>query len=96
MHVLILVDIGRSMGGLKLIRAKELVQILLSLLDENFLLNLIVFNETLVQWRPEELTSVEEAFHCTSDIIESARAFLEDLEAKVLLPPTFFIQNNAS
>ena len=89
MHVLILVDIGRSMGGPKLIRATELVRILLSLLDENFLLNLIVFNETVSQWRPEEVSSVEEAFHSTSDVIESAMAFVEDLEAKVMLEPAF-------
>jgi hypothetical protein len=80
------------MGGPKLIRAKELVQILVSLLDENFLLNMIAFNETVAQWRPEELTSVEEAFHCTSDIIESSLAFVEDLEAKVMLPTVLHMQ----
>jgi hypothetical protein len=37
-------------AGPKLHRAKELLHLIVNLLDDNFLLNLIVFDETVTIW----------------------------------------------
>lgn len=40
MHVLILIDVGESMGGPKIQHAKELAKLHLDLLDDDFFINL--------------------------------------------------------
>jgi hypothetical protein len=81
MHVLVLMDVGESMGGPKLQHAKELAQLLLNLLDEDFFINFIVFNENITEWRPEGVTAEADAFACTNETLQSASAFIESIEA---------------
>ncbi len=66
-------DIGESMGGPKIQHAKELARVLLSIIDEKFYINLIVFNESINEWRPEGGSLAEDAFPCTNENLESAR-----------------------
>ena len=82
MHVLILLDVGESMAGPKIKHAKELVKLLLELLDQDFFINLIVFNDVITEWRPEGVSPDEDAFACTNETLGSAQAFVEAVEAQ--------------
>ena len=81
MHVVIVVDVGKSMVGPKLSRAKELSHLIVGLLDENFLINVVVFNESVTVWRPQTAAPDQVAFHCTSEVVSEALEFIDTLEA---------------
>jgi hypothetical protein len=79
MHVILVLDVGRSMAGPKLSHAKDLIHIIINLLDENFLLNIIVFNENITLWRPPNLAADDHAHPCTNEILEAAFEFLDTI-----------------
>ena len=45
------------------------------------LLQQIVFNDGITEWRPEGQTAEADAFPCSNETLESARAFIDELDA---------------
>ena len=80
MHVVLAVDVGKSMAGPKLTRAKDLAHVIMNLFDDNFLLNLIVFNENVTLWRSISVPADANAVQCNHEVIAEVLEFIDSLE----------------